>query len=172
MKQKPHIRLIYFFFANLVIFLFLSACSPGNKAVGQTSTKEEVVKAINTDHWVFTAYNSNPQNGRARAGLTGINEAKYTKDSLIVYLPYFGRLYSGAEAFNTRGPLDFTSTDLEVTKEKKNDGWAITIKPKDHSPVQSMYFTLFDNGTAQLNVTLTNRSPISFTGAIRKSTND
>jgi hypothetical protein len=70
---------------------------------------------------------------------------------------------------NTRGPLDFTSTDLDIAKEKKNNSWIVTIKPKDHNPVQSMYFTLYENGTAQLNVTLSNRSPISYTGVISKA---
>lgn len=168
MKQQNNIRLIYILFASLFVFLFLSVCSPGNKA-GSGSTPEEIVQAINNDNWIFTAYSSNPQNGRARAGLSGINEVKYTKDSLIAYLPYFGRLYSGAEAMNSRGPLDFASTDLDVTKEKKNDAWLVTVKPKGHNPVQSMYFTLFENGTAQLNVTLTNRSPISYTGAVRSA---
>ena len=169
MKQQNNIRLIYFLFASLLLFLFLSACSQGKK-VSSGDTQEEVVQAINNDNWVFTAYNSNPQIGRTRSGLTGVNEARYTKDSLIVYLPYFGRLYSGSEAMNSRGPLDFTSTSFEVVKEKKNDSWTITIKPKDHSPVQSMYFTLYENGSAQLNVTLTNRSPISYTGVVGKVT--
>jgi hypothetical protein len=168
MKQQINIRITHSLFAGLFLFL-LSACSPGNK-VGSGGTPEEIVSAISNDNWIFTASNSNPQNGRARAGLTGINEAKYTKDSLVVYLPYIGRLYSGAEALNTRGPLDFISTDMEVTKEKKNDGWAVTIKPKDHNPVQLMYFNLYENGTAQLNVTFTNRSPISFNGSIRNAT--
>jgi hypothetical protein len=169
MKQQNKVRTICFLLAGLFFFVVFSACSPGNKVSSQ-GTPEEVVQAINNDNWIFTAYNSNPQSVRGRAGLTGINEVKYTKDSLIVYLPYFGRLYSGAESMNNRSPLDFISTNLDVSKEKKNDGWAITIKPKDHNPVQSMYFTLFENGTAQLNITLTNRSPMSYTGAIRKAT--
>jgi hypothetical protein len=165
MKQQSNVGLVYLLMAS---FFFLTACSPG-KEIASGDTKEEIVQAINSDNWIFTAYNSNPQTGRPTSTLSGINEAKYTKDSLIVYLPYFGRLYSGSEALNTRGPLDFTSTDLDVAKEKKNNSWIVTIKPKDHNPVQAMYFTLYENGNAQLNITLTNRSPISYTGAIRKA---
>jgi ABC-type oligopeptide transport system substrate-binding subunit len=165
MKQQTGIRLIYLLLACLFFSFFLAACSPGNK-VSSAATTEETIQAINNDHWTFSATSSNPQNNRARGGLTGINEVKYGKDTMIVYLPYFGSLYGGAEVLNTRGPLDFTSTNFEVIKEKKNDHWLITIKPKDHSPVQSLYFTLFETGNAQLNVTLTNRSPISYNGEV------
>jgi len=161
MKQQIEMCGVYFLFPFL--FFLLLACSPANK-VSSTATKEEITQAINSDNWVFTAYNSNPQFGRSRGGLTGINEVKYRKDTMTVYLPYFGRLYSGSEVLDNRGPLDFTTTHFEVTKENKKGGWVITVKPKDHSPVQSMVFNLYETGNAQLNVTLTNRSPISYAG--------
>jgi hypothetical protein len=87
------------------------------------------------------------------------------KDTLIVALPYYGRLNSAAGASN-QDPLDFKSTDFKITKEKrKKGGWLVTIKPSN-SEVQSMNFTFFDNGTAQANFTMTNRSAIDFSGKI------
>ncbi|MBL0307936.1 MAG: DUF4251 domain-containing protein [Chitinophagaceae bacterium] len=66
-----------------------------------------------------------------------------------------------------RSPLDFTTTDFSFEKEQDKKGaWVITIKPKDYSEVQIFIFTLQGNGSAELNVQLTNRSPVSFRGII------
>ena len=66
-----------------------------------------------------------------------------------------------------RSPLGFTTTDFSFEKEHDKKGaWVITIKPKDYSEVQIFLFTLEDNGRAELNIQLTNRSPISFRGII------
>ncbi|MEI9809454.1 MAG: DUF4251 domain-containing protein [Bacteroidota bacterium] len=116
-----------------------------------------MVQAVTADQWIFNAYNSNPQYGRARSITNGVNEVRYGKDTLMVYLPYFGRLYSGTDVLNNRGPLDFTSTDFSTTKENGNSGWVITIKPKDQSQVQSMVFSrgkfsLYQDLTVQENL--------------------
>jgi hypothetical protein len=90
-----------------------------------------------------------------------------SSDTVLVYLPYFGRSYSAAAAMNGKGPLDFQTTSFSFTKQQnKKGGWDINIKPKDNGEIQSLSFTLYDNGSAQLNVLLTNRSPISFSGTV------
>ena len=42
------------------------------------------------------------------------------------------------------------------------------IKPSDYQNVEQMEFDIFDNGTANLNVTSTDRDDISFSGRIEK----
>jgi hypothetical protein len=67
-----------------------------------------------------------------------------------------------------RSPLDFTTTDFTIRKDHNDKGrWNITISPKDYREVQSFDFIFFNNGSAQLNVQLTNRSSISFNGAVK-----
>lgn len=143
----------------------LSACS-GGKPIAGNSTPAETANAIQGDRWTFNAQNANPQSGRSRF-LTSQEFVQFSKDTLYSALPYFGRAFSGADIMTTQSVLGFKSTDFSFTKEQNNKGgWIITIKPRDYQPVQSYIFTLYDNGSAQLNVTLTNRSPISFTGTV------
>jgi hypothetical protein len=126
--------------------------------------QDEIAQAINDDRWDFTAEYAQPLSGQKRY-LTGSYYVQCRKDTLIVALPYYGRLNSTAGASN-QDPLDFKSTDFKITKEKrKKGGWFVTIKPSN-SEVQSMNFTFFDNGTAQANFTMTNRSAIDFSGKI------
>ena len=126
--------------------------------------QDEITQAINNDRWDFTAEYAQPFSGQRRI-ITGSYYVQCRKDTLIVALPYYGRLNSAAGASN-QDPLDFKSTDFKLTKEKrKKGGWNVTIKPSN-SEVQSMNFTFFDNGTAQANFTMTNRSAIDFSGKI------
>ena len=105
-----------------------------------------------------------PSYGRTR-NLTGGYDVKFRKDTLMVALPYFGKLHSPAGAMSGN-PLDFQSTDIKLTKEEKKTGeWYITIKPVS-SEVQSMAFTFYSNGSAQLNVIMTNRTGMSFSGKV------
>ncbi|MBK8142047.1 MAG: DUF4251 domain-containing protein [Chitinophagaceae bacterium] len=59
--------------------------------------------------------------------------------------------------------MDFTTTDYSFEKKQDKKGaWVITIKPKDYSEVQISFSLCRGNGSAELNVQLTNRSPVSF----------
>ncbi|HMK20458.1 MAG TPA: DUF4251 domain-containing protein [Chitinophagaceae bacterium] len=139
----------------------------GSSFVRQQSSsfiQDEIAQAIDNDRWDFTAEYAQPLSGQRRY-ITGSYYVHCRKDTLIVALPYYGRLTSGAGASN-QDPLDFKSTDFKITKEKrKKGGWLVTIKPSN-SEVQSMNFTFFDNGSAQANFTMTNRSAIDFSGKI------
>jgi hypothetical protein len=104
--------------------------------------------------------------GRGRRNLTSRYDVLVTKDTVISYLPYFGRAYS-VQFNSTNIGFDFTSTnfDYKITTRKKG-GWDILIKPKDQNDNQQLSFLIFNNGSASLSITSVNRSPISYQGYI------
>ena len=77
--------------------------------------QDEIAQAIDNDRWDFTAEYAQPLSGQKRY-LTGSYYVHFRKDTLIVALPYYGRLNSTAGASN-QDPLDFKSTDFKLTKE-------------------------------------------------------
>ena len=126
--------------------------------------QDEIAQAINNDRWDFTAEHAQPVSGQRRY-ITGSYYVQCRKDTLIVSLPYYGRLNSAAGASN-ENPLDFKSTDFKLTKEvRKKGGWLVTIN-NPNPEVQTMSFTFFDNGTARVYLTMTNRSGIEFSGKL------
>jgi hypothetical protein len=158
--KNKHLILLTGCFLILVFFIASSFVRQPSSSFIQ----DEIAQAINNDRWDFTAEYAQPISGQRRY-ITGSYYVYCRKDTLIVALPYYGRVTSGAGA-NNQDPLDFKSTDFKITKEKrKKGGWLVTIKPSN-SEVQSMNFTFFDNGTAQANFTMTNRSAIDFSGKI------
>ncbi len=147
-------------FLMLVFFITSSFVRPTPFTVAQ----DELAQAINNDRWDFTAEYAHPASGQRRY-ITGGYYVQCRKDTLIVSLPYYGRLNSAAGATN-ENPLDFKSTDFKPTKEvRKKGGWMVTIN-KPHSEVQSMSFTFFDNGNAQANFIMTNRTGFDFSGKV------
>jgi hypothetical protein len=147
-------------------FLMLVFCTASSfiRQVHSSVTQDEIAQAINNDRWDFTADYAYPSYGKSR-NITGVYYVQCRKDTLIVALPYYGKLNSPAGASN-ENPLDFKSTDFKLTKEvRKKGGWLVTIK-SPNSEVQSMSFTFFDNGSARVNLIMTNRSGIDFSGKV------
>lgn len=131
----------------------------------QEKKEDKIKRIVAEQNYVFVAQFVNPQNGRTRS----LNTLDYTvtikKDSVVSYLPYFGRAYS-APINPSAGGITFTSTKFDYVNSPKGSKWQILIKPKDASDVQQMYLDIFDNGNATLQVTSTNRQGISYNGYI------
>ncbi len=147
----------------VLVSIFFIACS-SEKRMTSSFTQDEITQAINNSRWTFSANSASPSYGSYR-NLTGGYFVKCQKDTLIVGLPYYGKLNAPAGALEGN-PLDFKSTNFTLTRQDKKPGeWLVTINRPDQE-VQSMTFTFFDNGSAQLNIVMTNRSSISFSGNV------
>ena len=160
MKRVINSKLQFFAFCVAITNLLFS-CSPPNQV--STVAPEDITKSINNDNWKFTATFVTPNYGRSR-NLTTDYFVTVSNKKLSVALPYYGKLNSPAGAMSGN-PLDFTSTEFKMTKETKGEGWIITIKDPNQE-VESMIFTFYDNGTARLDVSMTNRTGISYSGKV------
>lgn len=119
--------------------------------------------------WEFSADKMLPQFGTTKFISGGNYGVSYKEKKLVVYLPYYGRAYGGIDVYSGRSPLDFTSSDFTIEKKLLKKGRIrYTIHPKDNIDVQTLSFIFYDNGDADLNVVMSSRSPISFTGTISK----
>jgi hypothetical protein len=134
----------------------------------------EIKSIVEAQNYVFKANYVNPTRGVGRA-LTSDYDVIVAKDTITAFLPYFGRAYT-APYNPTEGGIKFTNTHFTYdSKEGKNGGWTIVIKPtgkdkniSDWRDVQAMRLTISTDGYASLQVTSSNREPISFNGTIEK----
>jgi hypothetical protein len=132
--------------------------------------KQEAIKiravVVDSQHYVFVAQSALPMAAGIRQ-LTSEYDVVVSKSKIISFLPYFGRAYSADYGSNT-SPLDFTSTDFAYAiQDRKKGGWEVNIETKDVKGTTKFNFTIFENGTATLNVNNTNRQPISFNGYVK-----
>lgn len=162
-KSSLFSGVVYFF---LGVFIVLTAVRCSNEVYAQNKTEDEaaISRIVSEQNYIFKAQSVMPTTGRTRQ-LSDNYDVSISKDSVASWLPYFGRAYS-APMDPTKGGIQFTSTDFEYSSAQRNDGWDITIKPKDTRDVQQLFFTIFKNGTATLRVSSISRQPISFGGHI------
>ena len=164
MKQTIISRIVF-----IITMVFLSIVLINCSSSRNTTTLEKgmIEEMIRNQSFIFVAERMNPLRGRSRI-LTSSYDVRVNNDSLVSFLPYFGRAYS-APIDPTKVGTQFTSTNFtyQVGKEK-NNRWLISITPKDVSTIQQLLFTIFDNGTTSLSITSTSKDQISYEGYLKK----
>ena len=164
--MKRSITIISFSIAYLIVCIFSAQAQDTiqNKKISKASIIENQIQ--NKD-FTFVARWVNPIRSIPRQ-LTDYYDLKISGDSIITFLPYFGRAYTAPlDPTNISINLSSTVSEYTVTKRKKHE-WDIVIKPKDQTDIQSFLLSVFDNGAAYLSVTSTNREPISFNGNLEE----
>ncbi|GAA4914180.1 DUF4251 domain-containing protein [Mucilaginibacter defluvii] len=155
----------------LIIAIFSSAVNityAQNKKAEKKAKQEQAVKSqIDSTKYRFVAQWMNPLGGR-QVFLTPANyyDIKIRKDSVIAYLPYFGRVYMNAPVAGEDGGIKFTSTKFDYKITPKKDRWQVTINFKDTRKARRLTMDVFKNGTATANIISDNRDPIYFQGNI------
>lgn len=145
--------------------IFFSSCG-SSKTITDSAAARELSKSIDSSNWTFTVHQVRPQQGSSTLP-NGNYSVIYKPGNLNVYLPYLGRAFGGADLLQGQNPLNFISKNFEVDKQELKQGkWRIIFKPADQTQVQRLTFTLFSSGSGSLNIIMTNRSPISYTGSL------
>ncbi|HYF30924.1 MAG TPA: DUF4251 domain-containing protein [Chitinophagaceae bacterium] len=147
----------------LGILITASACVSTTAQDGNADFKN----MIDSKRFVFVAQSVTPLGGRFQQ-LTTEYDLKVRPDSVIAYLPYFGRAFS-APIDPNKGGIQFTSTDFEYTQAaRRKGGWDILIKPNDTDNARQLTLTVTEGGNATLQVVSNNRQSISFNGYIKE----
>ncbi len=161
LKRQPSLNILLLF-----ISILMFKCST-TKSITNNLEKAAIIKMINDHSFIFIAERMDPLRGRSRI-LTSSYDVRVNNDSLVSYLPYFGRAYS-APIDPTKIGTQFTSTKFTYqVNQEKNNQWRISIVPKDVQGIQELIFTIFDNGNTTLSITSASRDQIFYTGHLKK----
>ncbi|UKT63149.1 DUF4251 domain-containing protein [Pedobacter mucosus] len=109
--------------------------------------------------------------GGSTINLTGSQyDVRVTKDSVIAYLPYYGRSFS-APYPGSDGGIKFTSKDFTYTETKNKKGaYTIQINTKDvKTENYRLTINISTNGYASLMASSVNKQPINFNGYLSES---
>lgn len=185
MKNIKHVILITCLIAGSVISAFAQDTTRKVKREERKIMRAaDIKKLIDSKRFVFKAQFANPLGG----GVTTLNgrlinisptgnghiylnydyDVKVRPDSVIAYLPYYGRTTFDASYGNTNDSgVMFTSTKFGYTaKAGKKGSTVITITPTDAKYNRKMIMEIQENGNAQMQMIITNRSSISYDGYI------
>jgi hypothetical protein len=165
-----------FFFAIIVLNLFLAACSSQKKVNDHLPT----VDLLDQQRYTFVARQViptedaryNPRNMFPNASnmyqLTSRYDLRITPDSVVAYLPFFGRAYT-APINPSEGGIKFTSTNFSYKISMRKKNYEIQIIPNDNNEVRNLYLTVSPSGYASLNITSVNKTPIGYSGVIESN---
>ena len=152
---------------KLSLLFFLTALMQLSFAQQNKKTDKQIAvkNLIDSSRFIFYPQTAMPMRGNVQQ-VTPDFDITITKDTIICYLPYYGRAYSAGYGDNT-SPLNFTSTKFNYTvKEKTKGGWDISIITKDTKENTELNLSVSVNGYGSLRASSNNREPISFTGYI------
>jgi hypothetical protein len=153
------------YFLSIIALLLLMNFSSGQSPENESST--EVESMIQSRNFDFVAESANPMRGRSIFLSPGYT-FQVRPDSLVSYLPYYGRAYQATMDPSSAG-IKFTSTDFEYfERPRRKRGWEIQLRPKDVHNSPQVHLSINDNGHASLRVTMIDRQSISFQGYIRQ----
>ena len=170
MKTNIILKITLLTLISFAFLLFANNVNAQNKKADKQKEKAQLIRSIVEDslQYVFAPDIAIPQTGSMR-NLSYGYDVLISKNTIISYLPYFGKAYAGIEYGSTKSPLDFISRQFiyNSSVKKKTTGWDITIEIKDQSDVKKFIFSIFDNGSATLDVFFNNRSAITFNGYVK-----
>jgi hypothetical protein len=121
---------------------------------------------VDSGKFVFVAQTMVPSGGGSRT-VDNSYDVKVSRNSVVTYLPYIGRAYTGIMPNETG--VNFTSSSFDYKSKFRKKRWEVNIKPKDSRTVQELQFTVFDNGTATLRLIPENKQSITYYGYLKKS---
>jgi Domain of unknown function (DUF4251) len=138
-------------------------------ASAQDSAALAMVKNwVEAKAFTFQATTMTPSKGGSRQLTGSTYTVRINGDTLICDLPYIGRVYNVSSITGESG-MNFTSYQFTyVSKAGKKNKWLLTIKTKDLKADNDLSFVFFDNGTATLNITSSDRQFISYQGRVTK----
>lgn len=138
-----------------------------SKATRDSLKTARIAHLVDTFYFRFSADMALPMGGQTRHLTGGYYDLKVSKDTVVAYLPYYGRAYV-APMDPTKGGIEFTSKDFTyTTTARKKGGWDISFQFKDAGDVKQMQLSVSTAGYASLQVTSINRQSISFNGEVR-----
>jgi hypothetical protein len=136
---------------NILILLLIAA---GLNIANAQATKKDKKPAkeayvkirMDAKRYTFLANYVLPQRGGGRQ-LTSEYDLRITPDSVVSFLPYFGRAYFDVPYGGADGGIKFTSTKFTYeVKEKKKGGWEISIKPVDVKNIDRLLLNVSADG--------------------------
>jgi hypothetical protein len=167
LAMKTLVKISAIIIASICIATTLLAQQTTKQA--KAAAKANAVKGkIDAQNYTFNAEYALPMRGGQKY-LTSDYDLRITKDSVIAYLPYFGRVYMSAPITPEENGIMFTSTKFSYKVDpKKKGGWIITITPANVKYVAKLLLDVSPNGAASLSATSNYRDEITFTGYMKE----
>lgn len=147
----------------LTAWVMLVGCATAEERAARAAEQAKAVKtALQERNYHIAVNRMYPSRGASKIVSSGYS-VEVRNDSLISYLPYFGRAYDvpygGGNGLNFSAPIRNYKES-----QTKSDLRHIEIDVKNDEDTYLYTLDIFDNGSTDINVRSRQREPISFSG--------
>ncbi len=150
----------------LMVAVLVGCATSEEKAARDAERAREVAAALADRHYTIGVTRMHPQRGRSVNVSYGY-ELKVKGDTLVSYLPYFGRAYSvpygGGKGLNFTSHID----GYRETRVKKGLTRVELVTTNDEDTYYYM-IEVFDNGWASISVQMRQREHIRYDGEMKE----
>lgn len=155
---------------TLILAVALADCTaPSGEAVSAEETKArkqaELAETVKTDvqsrRFSIDVRQMYPQSAPART-LSSTWTLELHGDTLVSYLPYFGRAYN--LPYGGGDGLNFTAKVKTYNVKRIKDYWRTTLSVSNEGDTYTYTIDIYDNNAATIGVQSNNREHISFSG--------
>lgn len=171
---------------NRLKTLFATALTLISASAFAQTDKATTAKIVEAKTYTFVARSATPLNvqdisavmsrmpgGMQGGGTINLNETYYevkvTPDSVIAFLPYYGRSFT-APINQTEGGVKFNSKKFEYKSTKgRKRGWDIVIDTKDAKENYRLALNIGDEDYATLSLNSNNKQSISYQGYLKEN---
>ncbi|AWK07005.1 hypothetical protein HYN56_23350 [Flavobacterium crocinum] len=162
--MKTKLSILFLFF---VLSVSMNAQEKTKKEVKQEKElqkQKEIQTLLETKKFVFEAQKVTPQGGRLIQLDYNTYFLKFDTENTTCDLPFFGRGYN--VGYNSDGGIKFEGKPENIKIENKKKSTILKATVRGKNDVYDLFFTIFSNGSATLNVNSNNRAPISYDGLV------
>ena len=150
--------------AMTVLVLMAACATSAERAERDAQMALAVNQALESRHYKVSVQSMHPRRGRM-VNVTSDYSLEVLGDTLVSYLPYFGRAYN--IPFNGGKGMNFTAPILRYEMQKDAKGRSYVMLVTDNKEdVLTYRLEIFSNGRTSIFVNAREREPISYEGRL------
>ncbi len=148
-------------------FLLILGCG-SNKNFNDSPTIEDLKGIVYEQGFEIESQWANPLSGSMINLIGNPNYLRFTRDSVDIYLPYFGVRRTGGGYGNREGGIVYKGIpqDLQIMEENKN--MMLRFRGKHGSEDLRFIITLYPDGGANTSINSSERDAISYRGSFTR----
>ncbi|MDR2120285.1 MAG: DUF4251 domain-containing protein [Tannerella sp.] len=159
-------RIQLFFIGAIVALIAAGQMSCSSRVAARTEQAETIRQQIESRHYTIDVDRMLPMQGASKH-LTTNYSLMIKGDTVISYLPYFGRAYSvpygGGKGLNFKACLSDYSLTFDVKGVAR-----ISFRTRSEDDVYLYDTEVYNNGAATIRITPGNRQGITFYGRLKE----
>ncbi len=156
-------------FLAVILMVFLYSCGPGKQnSRSEISSFPELKELVQSKQFEIEHNWAQPLSGNQINLIGNPNYIRFMRDSIQVYLPYFGVRHRGGNYGGRDGAIEFEGVpkNFKVTEDENKKNITIEFEAQEDQENFNFRIILFPNGRASTSVHTSDRSTISYRGMV------